>query len=315
MNVLAHDYQSSRPDGHAPISVMGDHTHGQGEFMFSYRYMKMDMDGLQDGSDEISTEEFFASTRFMVAPTNMAMDMHMFGLMYAPTNNLTLLTMLNYIENSMDHVTRMGGSFTTETSGIGDVQLGGLFNIIRNSNSRTHINFGLSLPTGSIDERGNTPMGNVVLPYPMQLGTGTYDVSVGLTHNVQWQALSFGTQWISIFRLGENDRDYTVGNKHEIQSWVARPLSEMFSISANLDWMKQENYDGADPALDPALVPTADPSLRGGMRLDLGVGVNFIEPRSGHRLAVEFLTPINQDLDGPQLKTENTLVLGWQLAI
>ncbi|MEL7333685.1 MAG: hypothetical protein AAFN12_15670 [Cyanobacteria bacterium J06560_2] len=32
-------WSPSRPDSHAPIGVMGDHTHEKGEFMLSYRYM------------------------------------------------------------------------------------------------------------------------------------------------------------------------------------------------------------------------------------------------------------------------------------
>ena len=44
---LAQDnlWNSSRPDGHAPISVMGDHLHKKGEFMLSYRFMQMRMEG------------------------------------------------------------------------------------------------------------------------------------------------------------------------------------------------------------------------------------------------------------------------------
>ena len=38
---------SSRPDGHAPIGVMGDHIHREGEIMFSYRAMMMNMSGLR----------------------------------------------------------------------------------------------------------------------------------------------------------------------------------------------------------------------------------------------------------------------------
>ena len=34
-------WSAGRPDGHAPIPVMGDHMHGKGEWMFSYRYMYM----------------------------------------------------------------------------------------------------------------------------------------------------------------------------------------------------------------------------------------------------------------------------------
>ena len=46
-------WTSSRPDGHAPIGVMTDHTHGAGEFMWSYRFMYMAMDGNRDGAAEV----------------------------------------------------------------------------------------------------------------------------------------------------------------------------------------------------------------------------------------------------------------------
>jgi len=39
-------WTAARPDGHAPISVMGDHMHKMGEWMVSYRYMSMEMEGL-----------------------------------------------------------------------------------------------------------------------------------------------------------------------------------------------------------------------------------------------------------------------------
>ena len=47
-------WTSARPDGHAPISVMGDHMHAKGEWMLSYRYMSMEMEGLLKGSDSLA---------------------------------------------------------------------------------------------------------------------------------------------------------------------------------------------------------------------------------------------------------------------
>ena len=54
LSSFAHNepWTASRPDGHAPISVMGDHMHAMGEWMVSYRYMTMDMKGLLKGSNE-----------------------------------------------------------------------------------------------------------------------------------------------------------------------------------------------------------------------------------------------------------------------
>ena len=55
-------WTASRPDGHAPISVMGDHMHAMGEWMVSYRYMTMEMNGLLDGSNDTSANA--AATKY-----------------------------------------------------------------------------------------------------------------------------------------------------------------------------------------------------------------------------------------------------------
>ena len=52
----------SRPDAHAPIGIMGDHIHKKGEVMFSYRYMRMEMSDLQDGTHDISRADSVLST-------------------------------------------------------------------------------------------------------------------------------------------------------------------------------------------------------------------------------------------------------------
>lgn len=92
---------SGRPDGHAPIGVTLDHTHEAGEFMFSYRYMYMQMKGLLDGTSAVTASDVVDPDGygFMVAPTEMPVQMHMFGLMLAPTSNLTLLGMLPFFQD------------------------------------------------------------------------------------------------------------------------------------------------------------------------------------------------------------------------
>jgi len=43
--VNGQSWTSGRADGHAPIGVMGDHQHEAGEWMVSFRYMRMAMEG------------------------------------------------------------------------------------------------------------------------------------------------------------------------------------------------------------------------------------------------------------------------------
>ena len=137
-----------RADGHAPIGVMGDHRHKQGEWMVSYRYKHMSMQDNRDGRSDLSPEEIATTVpnRFFglpmqpptlrVIPTEMSMDMHMFGLMYAPSEQLTLMAMAMYVQKEMDHITFKGpmgserlGEFTTKSSGFSDTRISGLIRL------------------------------------------------------------------------------------------------------------------------------------------------------------------------------------------
>ncbi len=158
---------------HAPIGVMGDHLHKKGEVMFSFRYMRMDMEGSRIGTDEVSPEEIVTTVpnRFFglpmqpptlrVVPTEMTMDMYMLGAMYAPTDWLTLMAMGMLVEKGMDHLTFQGpagtdvlGTFRTETFGVGDTELSALVGFfdaeVAGVKLHAHIKAGISIPTGSI---------------------------------------------------------------------------------------------------------------------------------------------------------------------
>ena len=61
------------------------------------------------------------------------------------------------------------------------------------------------------------------------------------------------------------------------------------------------------------MISTADPDLRGGSRLDLGLGTNLFINKGvlkGTRIGGEFQLPIRQELDGPQLEMDWSLTLG-----
>lgn len=306
-----------RPDSHAPIGVMADHVHQEGEWMFSYRYMHMAMEGNRDGSNRVSTADVLAN--YMVAPLSMDMQMHMFGAMYAPSDKVTLMVMLPYLETSMDHITRTNVMFTTETEGVGDVKLAALLPLYDYEGGKLHATLGLSVPTGSIEEKDQTPAsaGNdVILPYPMQLGSGTYDLRPSVTWAKLNQGWSWGLQSTATIRLGgDNDRDYRLGNALDAQTWVAWQPAAAVSVSGRLQWQAWQDIEGADPApsVNPMMVPTADPSLRAGRRTDLHVGVNWVS-HGGHRLALEYGVPVHQHLDGPQLEVDSTATVGYQYA-
>ena len=307
-------WSASRPDGHAPIGVMGDHAHQKGEFMASYRYMFMDMDGNRDGTNSISDSEVLQD--FMVTPVDMTMDMHMFGAMYGVSDNLTVMAMVPFVSKEMEHLTRMGNRFTTNSEGIGDIKTTALYTIFDKDKQRVHLNLGVSFPTGSINERDDTPAGeDQILPYPMQIGSGTFDLLPGITYLGQSGKGSWGAQALTTLRLGKNDNGYRLGNKYQLSGWVARNWTDWLSTSLRLTGITWGDIDGADDRLNPMMIPTADPELRNGTQINLGFGVNLYAPEGnlkGSRLAMEFELPILRDLDGPQLETDWQLTVGLQ---
>jgi len=317
--VLGQDNQwtSARPDGHAPISVMGDHYHKKGEFMFSYRFMPMWMEDNLQSTDDISNEAIYQD--FMVAPQKMNMNMHMLGFMYAPSNRVTLMAMGNYISNSMDLRTGMGVDFTTESNGLGDITVSSLIKIMNNNRQSLHANIGISIPTGDIDQRDATPMMNdAQLAYPMQLGSGTWDPSLGLTYLGQSDKFSWGAQSKYKFRLGENAEDYTFGNRFDIVGWGAIKVSEYFSFSTSLSYFDLQKIDGVDADLNPMMMPLFNTANSGRSQLDIGIGTNFYVPKGSLkdlRIGAEIKIPAYQKVNGIQMNNTLMATFGIQYTI
>lgn len=322
-----------RPDAQAPVGVMGDHIHHPGSWTISYKYMRMTMEGNRDGTDELSPEEivttvsnrFFGTTgqpsTLRIVPTDMYMDMHMIGGMYVPADWLSLMVMGMYVSKSMDHVTFQGGSgttrlgeFTTKSNGIGDTKVSATAQVYQQGRHKVLLNFGVSLPTGSIDETDDilTPTGGtptVRLPYAMQIGSGTYDLLPGVTYTGGVDDFGWGAQYGATLRLGDNDEDYSLGNGHRITAWGSYRFAPWVSGSLRLAAETLDAIDGIDDNIIGP-VQTADPDNYGGERIDLGIGLNFVGTEGslqGQRFGVEATVPLYQDLNGPQMETDWTI--------
>ncbi|MEL7445918.1 MAG: transporter [Pseudomonadota bacterium] len=322
---------------HAPIGVMGDHRHAKGEWMISYRFMHMDMGGTQIGTDNIDPDTIVTTipNRFFgnpgqpptlrIVPTSMRMDMHMAGIMYGLSDDITLMAMANYVTKEMDHITYQGGMGTTELgnfrtspAGFGDTKLAALIGLT----DTVHINAGVSIPTGSTTETDDilTPMGmtpTVRLPYPMQLGSGTWDLEPGITYRDQSQVLGWGAQVRGVVRLGDNDQGYSYGNSAKATAWLAAAITPAVAISGRVEAETMGAIDGIDPNI-VGPVQTANPDFHGGDRVTALAGVNFAAtggPLKGWRLGIEGGLPVVQDLNGPQMPTDWTLTVGVQKSL
>ncbi len=328
---------SAQPDSHAPIGVMADHSHQAGELMFGYRYMFMNMPNMVDGTTRVSAENevVLPNGRFVVSPTDMTMQMHMPSLMYAPIDLVTVMVMVPYVVNNMSHtiaapVAKLAGvsTFDTQTKGLGDVKVGLISSLSQFTGQDITVSLTTSLPTGSIDESGFVPVPLPAqdrhFPYPMQLGSGSYDLIPRVGYVFRADDFSVGTQLGGTIRLNDNQADYRLGNRLEGNLWFSYTLADFISASVRAHWQSWLNIEGADGRIAQQVtiplgtkdsVPTAQPDLRAGDQLNVWLGFNLYTqqgPGKDQRLAVEVGLPAYQRLTGPQPAGEFMLVAGWQ---
>lgn len=295
--------------GLVPFDIM---TGQAGKWMVGYQFMFEKMDGNLVGTDHISEPEILS--RFFATPTDMTMQMHMWMVMYAPTDKLTLMALLPYIRKEMNHLTVDGLRFAERTEGIGDVELRGMYSVHETKEPRHWLllNGGVGLPTGSIGAK----MGGMRLEYPMQIGSGTFSLLPGFTYLGQALPWGWAADFGSTVRLGLNDNGYRLGNRYQASASITRQLANGVSLSAGARGEFWENIHGSDPLLDRTDEPTKDPNLQGGKRLSALLGITF-HPQNellrGQHVHVQGEVPVVQSLDGPQLRRSWVFRVGWQL--
>ena len=322
-----HDHHAHHGPGSQMLfnPAFGDdiyHVHPAGMWMANYKYMHMVQNGLRNGTTNVPAENATPVGNqpfgFMMVPTSMTMDMHMVMAMYGVTDRLTLMGMGTYLENRMDMVMNMGAGNVPDapmrTSGIGDAELRGIYQINKNITG----SLGLSIPTGDIDQDFTTMGTKFRAPYDMQLGSGTVDLKPALTCNVlSDDALwNWGGQASYTYHVGHNSNGYSLGDSAKLTSWLQRALGPA-TTWLRLAYNYTERIAGRDPEIDKLLdpvtgapTPDADPGNYGGHRLDGFLGASLAAgPVS---IGVEAGIPLYQYLNGLQLKNDWYLTAGIQ---
>ncbi|TGK06574.1 transporter [Leptospira semungkisensis] len=321
----------------APASLMGTHIHQPGKIMVEYRYMLMNMQGLYSGGQTISpmfplnlphatganggTGGNSGSSTYMMVPQRMMMEMQMANVMASITENLSVMVMIPYVRNNMEMLN--GGTYLKSymsSKGIGDIQGQLTYRFVKMEHHNLLVNFGLSLPTGSVDQRDSMgqSMGMIQakVPYNMQPGTRTYNPSPGLTYTGNSGGFFWGSQFLANLRYGKNDNGYRFGNRYEASLWAGFKILDWMSLLGRIQYQKWDNITGIDKALDQTMDPQNDPNLQGGRRGLVFAGMNIKLPFSSEtetRINVEYGTPFYQHLNGPQLGAKSVFNLTAQL--
>jgi hypothetical protein len=343
-------WSSSGPAGHAPIGVMGDHTHSAGEWMASWMFTRTTMSELRDGSRTVSVDE--AWMEWPMVPLEMEMDMHMPHLMYAPTDRVTLMVMAMWMEHRMDvrmandlmaghgghgnghgdHGNGHGdpgdgnghgdhGAFHNHLhslSGWADTEVSALVTLLDRDRRRLHLNLGVGIPTGSVTATDSRMVPeHSRLGYPMQLGSGSWEARPGATFLHQTDRLSWGLQGITTLRLNENSEGWRRGHGVMGNAWAMLRGHRWAAPGLRLETTHQGAVRGSDAHLDPSVSPENDPARQGGTRVNGYLALNLQVPSGffqGHRVALEWGGGLAESLNGPQMGGGWTMNVGWEYA-
>ncbi|MBT1073178.1 transporter [Pelotalea chapellei] len=299
------------------------HVHPAGMWMVSYKFMHVNMDGLQEGTTNIPagvvSPQGSKPYGFMMTPTRMSMDMQMLMLMYGVSDDLSVMAMASYQSMTMDMLMNMGAgnipSAPMRTSGFGDTELRGIYKI----NGYLVGSLGLSIPTGDTHQQIEMMSRTFRAPYDMQLGSGTFDLKPALTYSaLSDDALwNWGGQVMYTYHPGNNDDGYKLGNNTKLTTWLQRALGPA-SAWLRLTFNDTGRIHGQDPeiakmldSVNGASMPDADPANYGGQRLDGHLGMSYA--KGPFSFGVEGGIPLFQDVNGLQLVNSWYLTTGLQV--
>ena len=155
---------------------------------------------------------------YLVMPTEITQEVHALRVAYDLTDATALRAQIPFVTQSTDHISILPGydAFNISSEGVGDIALVADSIVRQSLNSVSKVGAGVSLPTGSIDEAGDTPCapGDQQLTCTMQLGSGTWDTPVFVSFRKYEAAWDWGADASYTLRTGKNDRDYR---------WATRP--------------------------------------------------------------------------------------------
>ena len=293
----------------------GKQSNQASPWTLNYQYKTAEFEGYLDGTQSLSFDDVLgppssgSGKTFPVVPTTITQTAHIFTAGYQLNEQWQGYISVPYIQQKTDHIALAPGyeTFTIETDGIGDTVISASYTF--NSDSWI-LSLGASLPTGSIDEQGDTPRptGNPQeqVPYTMQLGSGTYDFPVELSYqNSSSPNLSLNAS--TIIRTGTNNRDYRLGNNYSLSGRYKVDLSSGLQGYAGLTFQYSDSIHGQDDSLllgePPTIYPASitNPDLYGGKKINSTFGL-LLKMSKDYQLNIELGKPIYQNLNGPQPK-------------
>jgi hypothetical protein len=332
--------------GNMPMNIPGGGVPETCEFRLKITPMYMYMNGLLNGTDSVSANDILGAPApgvYMAAPTKMYMGMVNLSAGYSFTDDIFGGIMFMFKDNNMRMKfspmmqTMTGESgFNMKSEGMGDTMLMGKYRLYTDDplipTSESSLFFGLSLPTGSINEKNShfplPARRDEALPYGMQLGSGTFDPMLGLLYQGSSSPLWWGADASYTARLYDNARDYHLGNdfrydlygmyqfRYDMLSYLQLNGRWWGKIHGKMDESLSAQPGHANPAdpSSPYMTPLWDPENYGGQRVAFTLGMQW-QPFPLNIVDFGVQIPAYQNLNGPQLKEEYMIMLTYYIEI
>ncbi|NOU44007.1 MAG: DUF3570 domain-containing protein [Methyloglobulus sp.] len=332
---------------HGPAGVMFDHMlANSGDMMVGYRYMYANQAGhMLHGANEVSDQAVVAGgcgpNPCFLTSGDMVMHMHMLDLMYAPTDWLTLMVMPMWMDMNMS-MRRLDGAPPDEeannnvgnnplssahiphhlqngheTGGFGDLGMYALFKLFDDGMHHAHFTFGLSAPTADVDIQLNRrhQVDGGFIHYGMQLGSGTWDFKPSLTYTGKLDKFSWGAQLNGTVRMEDRNKSgYRLGDMFQATAWGSYNVLDWLSASVRGAYTLQGGLNGQFNGLVNQFGPMDYPQNHGGKFWDVGFGLNAMIHNgafAGNHFSVEWVQPVEDNVNGYQLDREGTLNATW----
>mgnify|MGYP006418601455 FL=1 len=311
--------------GNMPLNIPGAGTPEPHEFRVKMNLSWGKMVGLRRGTSNRSTKD--ALGQYMMTQRKMDMYMSNVSVGYAFSDRFFAGIMGMYMEKDMEMIRRGGRRSSMNSQGAGDTMLMTKTLLYADDylipTSQVSLLLGVSIPTGSIDQDDT----GQILPYSMQLGSGTFDPFIGVLYEGSSSPFWWGANASYLARAYENYKSYNLGDEYRLDLYgmyqlrhnLVGELQIKGKYVGDLEGEAQEIEQDGDGHMNgnPNMAFMSnlyDPDNYGGSTVDLTTGVQW-QPFRNHILNAQFSVPLFQNLHGTQMERDFTASVTYYIEV
>ena len=311
--------------GNMPLNIPGAGTPEPHEFRIKMNLSWGRMVGLRRGTSNRSTKDTLG--QYMMTQRKMDMYMSNVSVGYAFSDRFFAGIMGMYMEKDMEMIRRGGRRSSMNSQGAGDTMLMTKTLLYADDylipTNQVSLLLGVSIPTGSIDQDDT----GQILPYSMQLGSGTFDPFIGVLYEGSSSPFWWGANASYLARAYENYKSYNLGDEYRLDLYgmyqlrhnLVGELQIKGKYVGDLEGEAQEIEQDGDGHMNgnPNMAFMSnlyDPDNYGGSTVDLTTGVQW-QPFRNHILNAQFSVPLFQNLHGTQMERDFTASVTYYIEV